>query len=219
MLRNRYGCKRAFMNVSQIGAWGAGEMNQKNDEVFAIQTVVRTIRKQKVILDSDLALIYGVATKALNQAVKRNIDRFPADFMFRLTSEELAELQRSRSQFVTLNRGHNIKYSPFAFTEHGAVMAGMVLNSPRATEMSIFVVRAFIRMREQLTASAVLAKRLAEIEKTLLTHDAALVDLYEQIRPLLMPPPEPPRTRVGFGVREKRMAYRARKRFRGNADE
>ena len=127
-------------------------MSQKNDEVFAIQTVVRTIRKQKVILDSDLALIYGVATKALNQAVKRNLDRFTVDFMFRLTSEELAELQRSRSQFVTLNRGHNIKYS-------------------------------------------------------------ALVDLYEQIRPLLMPPPESPRPKVGFGVREKRTAYRAGKRF------
>ena len=194
-------------------------MSQKNDEVFAIQTVVRTIRKQKVILDSDLALIYGVATKALNQAVKRNSDRFPADFMFRLTSEELAELQRSRSQFVTLNRGHNVKYLPFAFTEHGAVMAGMVLNSPRATEMSIFVVRAFIRMREQLIASAVLAKRLAEIEKTLLTHDAALVDLYEQIRPLLMPPPEPPRPKVGFGVREKRTVYRVSKRLRGKSDE
>jgi len=190
-------------------------MSQNNDEANAIQTVVRTIRKQKVILDSDLALIYGVATKALNQAVKRNIDRFPADFMFRLTSEELAELQRSRSQFVTLNRGHNIKYSPFAFTEHGAVMAGMVLNSPRATEMSIFVVRAFVRMREQLIVSAVLAKRLAEIEKTLLTHDAALVDLYEQIRPLLMPPPEPPHPKVGFVVREKRIAYNTRKRPRG----
>jgi len=84
-------------------------MSRKKDEVFAVQTVVRTIRKQKAILDSDLVLIYGVATKALNQAVKRNSDRFPADFMFRLTSEELAELQRSRSHFVTLNRGHNIK--------------------------------------------------------------------------------------------------------------
>jgi len=194
-------------------------MSQNSDDVYAIQTVVRTIRKQKVILDSDLALIYGVATKALNQAVKRNIDRFPADFMFRLTSEELAEIQRSRSQFVTLNRGHNIKYPPFAFTEHGAVMAGMVLNSPRATEMSIFVVRAFIRMREQLIATAVLAKRLAEIEKTLLTHDAALVDLYEQIRPLLMPTPEPPRPKVGFGVRERRTVYHARKRTRVKADE
>ena len=95
-------------------------MSQNNDDVNAIQTVVRTIRKQKVILDSDLALIYGVATKALNQAVKRNIDRFPVDFMFRLTSEELAELQRSRSQFVTLNRGHNIKYLGETFLVHAS---------------------------------------------------------------------------------------------------
>jgi hypothetical protein len=115
-----------------------------------LETLIYEIRGQKIILDSDLARIYGVATKAFNQAVKRNADKFPADFMFRLTARKARRLQRSRSQFVTLKRGQNIKYLPYAFTEHGAIMAANVLNSPRAVQMSVFVVRAFLKMRALL---------------------------------------------------------------------
>jgi len=116
---------------------------------------------------------------------------------------------------VTLKRGHNIKYLPYAFTEHGAIMAATVLNSPQAVEMSVFVVRAFIKMREQLLATATLAKRLAEVERLLLTHDSALRDLYQKIRPLLLPPPEPERKAIGFCVKERRAQYRLMKAGRG----
>lgn len=174
--------------------------------------VIRTIRGQRVILDSDLAAIYGVETKALNQAVKRNANKFPEDFMFRLSREEAEDLRGSRSQSVTLKRGQNVKYLPHAFTEHGAIMAATVLNSPQAVEMSVFVVRAFVKMREQLLATATLAKRLAEVEKDLLIHDAALRELFEQIRPLLLPPPDPPRNPIGFSVNERPGTYRVRRR-------
>ena len=174
---------------------------------------IRTLRGVKVILDADLAAIYGVATRVLNQAVKRNAEKFPADFMFRLTRDEAEGLHRSRSQSVTLKRGQNIKYLPYAFTEHGAIMAASVLNSPRAVEMSVFVVRAFVKMREQLQATATLARRLAEVERALLTHDAALRDLYQKLRPLLLlPPGNPPRKPIGFSVKEGRARYAARRR-------
>jgi len=115
---------------------------------------------------------------------------------------------RSRSQSVTLKRGQNVKYLPFAFTEHGAIMAAAVLNSPRAVQMSVFVVRAFIKMREQLLNRTEMEKRLAEIEKGLLSHDAALRDLYAKIRPLLLPLPEPQQKQIGFHVRERQAKYR-----------
>ncbi len=176
------------------------------------EDVIRTIRGQRVILDFDLAAIYGVQTKGLNQAVKRNAAKFPKDFIFHLTKDEAEELRSSKSQFVTLKRGQNIKYLPHAFTEHGAIMAATVLNSPKAVEMSVFVVRAFVKMREQLLATATLAKRLAEVEKDLLIHDAALRELFEQIRPLLLPPPDPPRNPIGFGVNERPGTYRTGRR-------
>ena len=218
----------------------------KTAALYSVRDVIRVVRNQRVILDSDLAKWYGVPTKRLNEAVKRNIARFPSDFMFTLTQAEALEilrnpqqitalnaqdldnepLVRSRSQFATLNaqhlgnqgvaekakdRGRNVKYLPNAFTEHGAAMAAMVLNSRKATEMSVFIVRTFIRMREHLLTTTVLAKRLAEIEKSQLTHDDALIDLYEKIQPLLAPPPEPERKRIGFNVSEKRVTYRTRK--------
>jgi len=111
------------------------------------------VRGQRVILDADLAAIYGVTAKRLNEQVKRNARRFPADFLFRLNPREAAELLRSRSQIATLKRGHNIKHLPFAFTETGAVMAANVLRSPRAVRLSVFVVRAFIQMRALLSGS------------------------------------------------------------------
>ena len=165
-----------------------------------LESLILTIRGHKVLLDVDLAGIYGVPTRRLNEQVKRNADRFPEDFMFRLNMEEAENVQLSRSQIAILKRGQNIKYLPHAFTEHGAIMAATVLNSPEAVAMSVFVVRAFMQMREQLAANAAILKRLAEIDKTLLEHDSALRTIWTKLQPLLAPPPEPPRRRIGFNA-------------------
>jgi len=160
-----------------------------------IASLILDLHGRKVMIDADLAEVYGVTTKVLNQAVARNTDRFPADFVFRLTPNEKLE--------VVTNCDHlaRLKFSPVlprAFTEHGAIMAATVLNSPQAVAMSVYVVRAFIRMREQLTANAAILKRLAEIDKTLLRHDGSLRDIYHKLLPLLQPPPAPPKRRIGF---------------------
>ena len=182
-------------------------MAQKKTEIIQtdVESHIFTVRGQKVIIDTDLAQLYGVETKQLNQAIKRNSNRFPDDFAFQLAPQEVRDMW---SQTVTtLQRYRSPKYRPFAFTEHGAIMAATVLNSPKAVQMSVFVVRAFVKMREQLMATAALGKRLAEIEKMLLTHDTALRDLYENIRPLLLPPEQPTKKQIGFGVREARAKY------------
>jgi phage regulator Rha-like protein len=164
-----------------------------------IEKLIREIHGQRVILDRDLAQVYGVTTKAFNQAVKRNLARFPEDFIFRLNKEEAEAIQISRSQTVTLKRGQNLKYLPYAFTEHGALQAANILNSARAVRMSVFVIRAFAKMRDELAANSAMAKRLAQIDNTLFLHDSALRDLYQKLRPLLAPPPDPPpKPRIGF---------------------
>ena len=188
-----------------------------------IESLILNIRNQKVILDADLAELYGVPTKVLNQAVKRNADRFPQDFLFQLTAREWSNLRSrsvtssledalskenvafNRSQFVTSSKRHRGgDYRPWAFTEHGAIMAATVLNSSEAVAMSIFVVRAFLQMREQLAANAAILKRLAEIDKTLLGHDTALRAIWAKLQPLLEPPPEPPPRRIkGFNPHDK----------------
>ncbi len=169
---------------------------------YGVEDSIRTIRGQKVILDADLARIYGVETKNLNKALRRNALRFPEDFVFQLTPEEFAAL---RFQNGTSKGGRGgRRYLPHAFTEHGAMMAATVLNSSKAIEMSVFVIRAFVKMREQLMATATLAKRLADVEKLLLTHDSALRDLYQKIRPLLLPPADPAKPRIGFNLRESK---------------
>ena len=157
------------------------------------------VRRQRVILSSDLAEIYGVETRSLNQAVKRNADRFPPDFPFRLTGDETMEAQRSRSQPVILKQGQNIKYLPLAFTEHGAIMAATVLNSPRAVQMSIFVVRAFLRLREWVTGQAELAVRFGQLERRVGAHDRELRAIIQAIRELVQPREEGSRRRIGFG--------------------
>ena len=163
-----------------------------------IESLILNLRGLKAILDADLAELYDVPTKRLNEQVKRNADRFPEDFLFQLTKEEAEEVQRSRSQSATLKQGQNIKYLPRAFTEHGAIMAATVLNSPEAVAMSVFVVRAFMQMREQLAANAAILKRLAEIDQTLLEHDSALRTIWTKLQPLLAPPPESPKRRIVF---------------------
>jgi len=160
-----------------------------------IESQIFLVRGQKVILDSDLALLYGVEVRALNQAVKRNERRFPSDFILSLTAKE-SETLRSQSVISKSSRGGR-RYAPYAFTEHGAIMAATVLNSPRAVEMSIFVVRAFLRLRETLANHKELATKLGELEQRLQTHDNKIVEIIKAIHVLAMPPEKPVR-RIGF---------------------
>lgn len=142
------------------------------------------IRGQKVMLDADLAELYGVETRTLTQAVKRNIGRFPADFMFQLANQEVAVL---RSQTV-ISRSHGgRRYAPYAFTEHGAVMLASVLNSERAVEVSVLVVRAFVQLREMLSTNKEVAAKLLELERKVSGHDQAIAGLIDAIRQLMMP--------------------------------
>lgn len=170
-----------------------------------------TVRGQRVMLDGDLAALYGVSTMAFNQAVKRNASRFPQDFVFPLNKEEFENLISQsvisssgetpglRSPFVTLKKHGGRRKLPWAFTEHGAIMAATILRSPRAVAMSIYVVRAFVRMREELLTNAVILKRLAQMDRTLLEHDVTLREVVERLIPLLDPPTEPaPKRRIGF---------------------
>jgi hypothetical protein len=168
---------------------------------------ILTLRDQRVLLDADLARLYGVETRALNQAVKRNFDRFPSEFVFQLTDDEILSISQTvtsspaalTSQIVMSKPGRGgRRHRPYAFTEHGALQAANVLNSPQAVQMSLFVIRAFVKMREELTANVTILKRLAEIDKSIFMHDAALRDIYEKLLPLLAPPPEPPKRRIGF---------------------
>lgn len=155
---------------------------------------ILTIRDQRVLLDADLARLYGVETRALNQAVKRNLDRFPTEFAFPLTRDEILSISQTVTSLGLLKFSKRVH----AFTEHGALQAANVLNSPQAVQMSLYVIRAFVKMREELTANVTILKRLAEIDKTLLEHDSALRDVYRKLLPLLQPPPDPPRRRIGF---------------------
>jgi hypothetical protein len=188
---------------------------------------ILTIREQKVVLDSDLAAVYGVTTKRLNEQFRRNRKRFPEDFAFQLTAEEFAALtsqvatldkggssrepirshvatgsgrsRSMRSQFATASQ-RNIRYRPWVFTEHGALQAANILRSDRAIAMSVYVIRAFIELREKIAANAAILRRLAEIDKSLLEHDTALRDIYQKLLPLLAPPPEPLRRQIGFSA-------------------
>ncbi len=182
--------------------------------------MILTARGQKVMLDADLASIYGVPTKRLNEQVKRNADRFPVDFAFQLTAEEWADLKSqiatssvttvpghqagaNRSQIATGSSHGGRRKLPWVFSEHGAIMAATVLNSPQAVSMSVYVVRAFVQMREQLAVNAAILRRLAEIDKTLLNHDQALKIIWQKLQPLLQLPPEVPKKRIGFNREEK----------------
>jgi ORF6N domain len=165
-----------------------------------ITRAILVMRGHRVLLDSELATLYGVTTKALNQAVKRNANRFPEDFMFRLTRAESEVL--NRSQIVTGSQKHrDPRFQPYVFTEHGAIMAATILSSPRAVEMSIYVVRAFVQLREILSSNKDLALRLeqleARIEKKLTTHDEAIGAMLSAIRQLMNPQP-PKRRGIGF---------------------
>ena len=170
-----------------------------------IERSILLIRGQRVMLDADLATLYGVPTRVLNQAVRRNSRRFPEDFMFKLTQLEKNE--------VITNCDHlkNLRYAkalPNAFTEHGAIMVASVLNTPRAIHVSVFVVRAFVKLREMLSTHKELAHKLAALESKLQSHDESIRSLVAAIRQLMAPPePQPPKKRIGFLVEEPKVPY------------
>jgi len=174
------------------------------------QPAIHLVRGQRVMLDSDLAKIYQVSTKRLNQQLRRNRSRFPIDFAFRLTVEELTNL---RLQTATSKKHGGLRYLPWVFTEHGAIMLASVLNSDVAVQASVRVVRAFVRLREMVSGNAVLAAKLAELERRLDSHDEAIANLFEAIRQLLTPPTKKKRE-IGFHVGENGARYRIRKTAR-----
>ena len=177
-------------------------------EAIRIESMILTVRGLRVMRDSDLAAIYGVKTNALNQALKRNLKRFPDDFAFQLSSEEL-ECMMSQTVTSKKSRGGRRKL-PWVFTEHGAIMLASVLNSQRAVEMSVSVVRAFVLMREQLTATKELAQKLSELEGRVSGHDEAIQNLFEAIRQLIEPTMSEERKQIGF-MRETAPPYRVTK--------
>lgn len=205
-------CSRAFDQPTIISAdasrvddgrwrrigYRTGKSSNSRTSIVPPETIERRIlliRGEKVILDSDLAALYGVKTKRLNEQVRRNSDRFPRDFLFQLTPEEAIE--------VVANCDHlgNLKYSktlPNVFTEHGAIMAASVLNTPRAVEMSVFVVRAFVRLRNLLATHKELAEKLAELERKLASHDEQILAIVNAIKRLMAPATPAERRRIGF---------------------
>jgi hypothetical protein len=175
-------------------------------KIEGIETAIHFIRGQKVMLDSDLAAVYGVTTKRLKEQFNRNRKRFPTDFAFVLTRQELTNL---RSQNATSSLHGGIRYLPVAFTEHGAIMLASILNNDVAVEASVRIVRAFIHLREMLANNKQLAVKFSELERRLDGQDEAIKTLFDAIRELLKPePPETPRGEIGFHVREQARRYR-----------
>ena len=173
-----------------------------------IEGVIHSLRSVRVILDTDLAKIYGVQTRVLNQAVNRNLARFPSDFLFDLTRDEITSISQTVTSLGNLKFSKQVR----AFTEHGALMAANLLNTPRAVAMSVYVIRAFIKIREDLAANAAILKRLAEIDKTLVIHDVTLREILQKLRPLLEPPPQPPKPEIGFHIKEDAVPYRTKRK-------
>ncbi len=203
---------------------------KKHEAIVLVEQIeprILLLRGQKVILDADLAELYGVPTKRLNEQVKRNADRFPEDFMFRLSAKEVEAMRTQsvtasgqplrsqtvtssddpslmRSQIATASK-RNVRYRPYAFTEHGAIMAASVLNTPRAIEVSVYVVRAFVKLREYVAAHRELARKLAELERKVGSHDEAIRSLVATIRELMQAPAATKARRIGFHLgREKK---------------
>src|SRR5205809_8074483 len=191
-------------------------------KIANIESAIYLLRGQRVMLDSDLAAIYGVATRQLNQQLKRNRSRFPDDFAFQLTTEEFRNLKSQiatsslMSQFVTSSGHGGRRKLPWAFTEHGALMLASVLNSEVAVQASVRVVRAFVKLREMVAANAQLAAKLQEIERRLDSHDEGIANLFAALKQLLEPSEPTKRREIGFHVREKAARYRVRRRSKTN---
>jgi ORF6N domain-containing protein len=180
-------------------------------KIANVESAIHLIRRQRVMLDSDLAAIYGVTTKRLNEQLRRNRSRFPSDFAFQLTAQEFADL---RSQFATSTFHGGRRYQPWVFTEHGALMLASVLNSEIAVQASVRVVRAFVRLREMVAANAQLAAKLKELDRRFDSHDQAIANLFAALKQLLEPSKPPKRREIGFHVRENPARYRVRQRSR-----
>ena len=167
-----------------------------------VENKIYMIRGHKVMLDKELAKLYGVPTKRLNEQARRNIKRFPSDFMFQLTREESLAVQpivfSPRSQIATLKKGRNIKYFPYAFTEQGVAMLSGVINSDRAINVNISIMRAFVKLRQILSTNKELAHKLVELEQKIDRHDKDIGLIFEAIRQLMEPPPEKPKRLIGF---------------------
>jgi len=187
-----------------------------------IESAIHFIRGQRVMLDSDLAMIYGVTTKRLNEQLKRNRLRFPPDFAFQLTVQEFRNLKSRiatsslRSQFGTSSSHGGKRKLPLVFTEHGALMFASVLNSEIAVQASVRVVRVFVRLREMVAANAQLAAKLQELERRLDSHDEGIANLFAALKQLLEPSEPTKRREMGFHVREKAARYRVRRRSKIN---
>ncbi len=190
----------------------------KKQSVIPVENVQKRIlflRGERVLIDADLAALFGVATRRLNEQVRRNHVRFPADFMFQLTLQEKEEVIANCDHLKRLRFSPNL---PYAFTEHGAIMVATVLSSPRAVQMTVFVVRAFVKMRSTLNDTQELARKLAKLEKELKerlgVHETAIVDVLQRIMNIIDPPPEPeqPKRRIGFGVEEPKAVYHAKRK-------
>jgi hypothetical protein len=177
-------------------------------KIANVEGAIHLIRGQRVMLDSDLAAIYGVTTKRLNEQLRRNRSRFPSDFAFQLTAEEFTNL---KSQIATSSFHGGRRYRPWVFTEHGALMLASVLNSEIAVQASVRVVRAFVRLREMVAANAQLAVKLEELERRFDSHDDAIANLFATLKQLLEPAEAPKRREIGFHVREEAARYRVRK--------
>jgi hypothetical protein len=204
------------MSLINLAHGGAREAPAMSLAPEAISGRIAVVRGERVLLDADLALLYGVTTKRLNEQIRRNPARFPDDFVFRLTNQEVANL---RSRFATsslrpLQRWGGRRYAPLAFTEHGALMAASVLNAPRAVEVSVYVVRAFVRLRAVLAAHAALTKKLDDVERKtealVVEHDALAASTRAQFKQVLEAlraltrPPDPARRPIGFVTPEER---------------
>jgi ORF6N domain-containing protein len=191
-------------------------------KIANLESAIHLIRDQRVMLDSDLAAIYGVTTKRLNEQLKRNRPRFPDDFAFQLTVQEFTNLKSQfatsslRSQFGTSSSHGGKRKLPWVFTEHGALMLASVLNSDIAVQASVRVVRAFVRLREMVAANAQLAAKLQELERRLDSHDEGIANLFAALKQLVEPSEPTKRREIGFHVREKAARYRVRRRSRIN---
>jgi hypothetical protein len=208
-----------MISLTAFDSGMASKHKLDNRKIDNVENAICLIRGQRVMFDSDLAVIYGVTTKRLNEQLKRNRTRFPEDFAFQLTAQEFTNLKSQiatsslRSQSVT-SRSHGGKRKlPWVFTEHGAIMLASVLNSNVAIQASIRVVRAFVRLREMVAANAQLSARLEELERRLDSQDEAIVDLFAALKRLLELPEPRKRREIGFHVRERAARYRIRKRL------
>ena len=188
-------------------------------KISSIESAIYLLRGQRVMLDSDLAAIYKVSTRQLNQQLKRNRSRFPDDFAFQLSTGEFRNLKSQiatsslMSQSVTSSGHGGRRKLPWAFTEHGALMLASVLNSEVAVQASVRVVRAFVKLREMIAANAQLAAKLEELERRLDSNDEAIVDLFAALKRLIEPPEPPKRREIGFHVRERSGRYRTKRKF------